>query len=62
MKKYNKVLSQYAYRVDEKAKDYDPNLKVDTSEIIIVIARVNLDDDDLDIRTDYKTVVVGSSS
>ena len=25
-----RVLSQYAYRLDEKAKDYDPNLKVGT--------------------------------
>ena len=25
-----KILSQYVYRVDEKAKDYDPNLKVGT--------------------------------
>ena len=25
-----KFLSQYVYRVDEKAKDYDPNLKVGT--------------------------------
>lgn len=61
MKKSNKVLSQYAYRVDEKAIVYEPNLKVDTSEIIIVIVRVN-PADDLDIRTDNKTVVVGSSS
>ena len=25
-----RILSQYVYRVDEKAKDYDPNLKVET--------------------------------
>ena len=91
-----KFLSQYVYRVDEKAKDYDPNLKVgtilkdkdfhykiiniehnqsngmqamavapvknkivDTSEIVIAYAGTN-PGDNLDLRTDYQTVIVGS--